>query len=90
MGLVVGKENCIVVVGHQRGIDVVLNDQSKWETTALISFNEKQHFMVTNASSSLTMSPKNIVAQIKCLPGQNFRDEDIQQDQFRFPFSVSE
>ena len=72
VGLVVGNENCIVVFGHQRGMDVVLNYKSKRET--LISSNEKQHFMGTNASSSLTMSPKNIVAQIKRLPGRNFRD----------------
>jgi heat shock protein 4 len=90
VGLDVGNENCIVAVARQRGIDVVLNDESKRETPALVSFNEKQRFVGTAASSSLTMTPKNTVAQIKRLLGRNFKDEDVQQDLLRFPFSVTE
>ncbi|MCO5578136.1 hypothetical protein L7F22_031974 [Adiantum nelumboides] len=90
VGLDVGNENCIVAVARQRGIDVVLNDESKRETPALVSFHDKQRFIGTAASASLTMTPKNTVAQIKRLLGRKFNDPEVQQDLCRLPFKVTE
>eukprot|EP00250_Pteridium_aquilinum_P018222 c23991_g2_i2 orf=284-2206(+) len=90
VGLDVGNENCIVAAARQRGIDVVLNDESKRETPALVSFNDKQRFIGTAASASLTMSPKNTVAQIKRLLGRRFNDPEVQQDLRLLPFKVTE
>ena len=90
VGLDVGNENCIVAVARQRGIDVVLNDESKRETPALVSFSEKQRFLGTAASASLTMNPKNTVSQVKRLIGRLFRDPEVQRDIQDLPFLVSE
>lgn len=90
VGLDVGNENCIVAVARQRGIDVVLNDESKRETPALVAFNEKQRFIGTAASASLTMNPKNTIAQVKRLIGRHFRDPEVQQDLGLLPFLVTE
>ncbi|KAI5065278.1 hypothetical protein GOP47_0019973 [Adiantum capillus-veneris] len=90
VGLDVGNENCIVAVARQRGIDVVLNDESKRETPALVSFNDKQRFIGTAASAGLTMTPKNTVAQIKRLLGRKFNDPEVQQDLQLLPFKVTE
>lgn len=90
VGLDVGNENCIVAVARQRGIDVVLNDESKRETPALVSFNDKQRFIGTAASAALTMSPKSTFAQIKRLLGRRFSDPDVQQDLRLLPFKVTE
>lgn len=90
VGLDVGNENCIVGVARQRGIDVVLNDESKRETPGMVSFGEKQRFLGTAAAASATMNPRNTISQIKRLIGRKFQDPEVQRDLHLFPFAVSE
>ncbi|XP_002986462.2 heat shock 70 kDa protein 14 [Selaginella moellendorffii] len=90
VGLDVGNENCIVGVARQRGIDVVLNDESKRETPAMVSFSEKQRFLGTAAAASATMNPRNTVSQIKRLIGRRFADPEVQKDLQLLPFNVTE
>ncbi|KAD2393940.1 hypothetical protein E3N88_40917 [Mikania micrantha] len=47
VGFDLGNESCVVAVARQRGIDVVLNDESKRETPALVCFGDKQRFLGT-------------------------------------------
>ncbi|KAH0863824.1 hypothetical protein HID58_081035 [Brassica napus] len=44
VGLDLGNENCVIAVAKQRGIDVLLNDESNRENPAMVSFGEKQRF----------------------------------------------
>lgn len=90
VGIDLGNENCVVAIAKQRGIDVVLNDESKRETPGLVAFSEKQRFVGTAASASLTMNPKNTIAQIKRLIGRHFRDPEVQQDVKLLPFPITE
>ena len=90
VGLDVGNENCIVGVARQRGIDVVLNDESKRETPGMVSFGEKQRFIGVSGAASAMMNPKNTISQIKRLIGRKFSDPELQRDLRLFPFSVSE
>lgn len=90
VGLDVGNENCIVGVARQRGIDVVLNDESKRETPGMVSFGEKQRFIGVSGAASAMMNPKNTISQIKRLIGRRFSDPELQRDLRLFPFSVSE
>jgi heat shock protein 4 len=90
VGLDVGNENCIVGVARQRGIDVVLNDESKRETPALVSFGEKQRFLGIAGAATATMNPKNTVSQVKRLIGRKFQDPEVQRDLRLFPFTVTE
>lgn len=44
VGFDLGNENCVIAVAKQRGIDVLLNDESNRENPAMVSFGEKQRF----------------------------------------------
>ncbi|CAL9080770.1 unnamed protein product [Musa textilis] len=90
VGFDVGNESCIVAVARQRGIDVVLNDESKRETPAVVCFGEKQRFIGTAGAASSMMNPKNTVSQIKRLVGRKFSDPELQRDIQSLPFKVAE
>ncbi|KAJ4769778.1 hypothetical protein LUZ62_054035 [Rhynchospora pubera] len=85
-GFDVGNDTFTVAVARQRGIDVILNDESKRETPSVISFAEKQR-SVGAASST---NPKNSVSQIKRLLGRKFSDPQLQTDLQALPFKVTE
>ncbi|KAJ0977859.1 hypothetical protein J5N97_013333 [Dioscorea zingiberensis] len=86
VGFDLGNENCLVAVARQRGIDVVLNDESKRETPAIVCFGEKQRFIGTAGAASLMMNPKNSISQIKRLIGKKFSDPELQSDIKTLPF----
>ncbi|XP_076902745.1 heat shock 70 kDa protein 15-like [Bidens hawaiensis] len=90
VGFDLGNESCVVAVARQRGIDVVLNDESKRETPALVCFGDKQRFLGTAGAASSMMNPKNTISQIKRLIGRPFSDPELQQDLKALPFSVTE
>ncbi|XP_054781449.1 heat shock 70 kDa protein 15-like [Prosopis cineraria] len=90
VGFDLGNESCIVAVARQRGIDVVLNDESKRETPAVVCFGDKQRFIGTAGASSTMMNPKNSISQIKRLIGRQFSDPELQQDLKLLPFVVTE
>ncbi|KAL9998001.1 putative Heat shock protein 70 family [Helianthus debilis subsp. tardiflorus] len=90
VGFDLGNESCVVAVARQRGIDVVLNDESKRETPAIVCFGEKQRFLGTAGAATSMMNPKNTISQIKRLIGRPFSDPELQQDLKALPFSVTE
>ncbi|CAN8294188.1 unnamed protein product [Cochlearia groenlandica] len=90
VGFDVGNENCVIAVAKQRGIDVLLNDESNRENPAMVSFGEKQRFMGAAAAASATMHPKSTISQLKRLIGRKFRETDVQNDLRLFPFETSE
>ncbi|KAE8662975.1 Heat shock 70 kDa protein 15 [Hibiscus syriacus] len=90
VGFDFGNESCIVAVARQRGIDVVLNDESKRETPAIVCFGDKQRFIGTAGAASSTMNPKNSISQIKRLIGRQFSDPELQRDLKSLPFNVTE
>lgn len=90
VGFDFGNESCIVAVARQRGIDVVLNDESKRETPSIVCFGDKQRFIGTAGAASITMNPKNSISQIKRLIGRKFSDPELQKDIKALPFLVTE
>ncbi|XP_020226409.1 heat shock 70 kDa protein 14 [Cajanus cajan] len=90
VGFDFGNESCIVAVARQRGIDVVLNDESKRETPAVVCFGEKQRFIGTAGAASTMMNPKNSISQIKRLVGRKFADPEFQRYLKSLPFVVTE
>ncbi|AAD55461.1 Heat-shock protein [Arabidopsis thaliana] len=90
VGFDFGNENCLVAVARQRGIDVVLNDESNRETPAIVCFGDKQRFIGTAGAASTMMNPKNSISQIKRLIGRQFSDPELQRDIKSLPFSVTE
>lgn len=73
VGFDIGNENCVIAVAKQRGIDVLLNDESKRETPAVVSFGEKQRFMGSAGAACATMNPKSTISQVKRLIGRKFK-----------------
>ncbi|XP_073141076.1 heat shock 70 kDa protein 14-like [Henckelia pumila] len=90
VGFDFGNESGVVAVARQRGIDVVLNDESKRETPAIVCFGDKQRFLGTAGAASSMMNPKNTISQIKRLIGCQFSDPELQHDLKSLPFSVTE
>ncbi|KAL9368589.1 hypothetical protein Peur_039788 [Populus x canadensis] len=90
VGFDFGNETCLVAVARQRGIDVVLNDESKRETPAIVCFGDKQRFIGTAGAASTMMNPKNSISQIKRLIGRPFSDPELQRDLKSLPFTVTE
>ena len=90
VGFDLGNESCVVAVARQRGIDVVLNDESKRETPAIVSFGEKQRFLGIAGAASSMMNPKNTISQIKRLIGRQFSDPELQRDLKALPFAITE
>ncbi|KAK3039713.1 hypothetical protein RJ639_027054 [Escallonia herrerae] len=90
LGFDIGNENCVVAVTKQRGIDVLLNDESKRETPAVVSFGEKQRFLGSAGAASTTMNPRSTVFQVKRLIGVKFREPSVQDDLRLLPFETSE
>ncbi|KAJ8773477.1 hypothetical protein K2173_004307 [Erythroxylum novogranatense] len=90
VGFDFGNESCIVAVARQRGIDVVLNDESKRETPAIVCFGDKQRFIGTAGAASSMMNPKNTISQIKRFIGRHFSDPELQRDLSSLPFAVTE
>ncbi|KAL7213514.1 hypothetical protein ACSBR2_016109 [Camellia fascicularis] len=90
VGFDIGNENCVIAVVKQRGIDVVLNDESNRETPSVVSFGEKQRFLGAAGAASATMNPKSTISQVKRLLGRKFREPCVQDDLRLFPFKTSE
>lgn len=90
MGFDVGNENCVIGVAKQRGIDVILNDESNRETPAVVSFGEKQRFIGSAGAASATMNPKSTISQVKRLIGRKYREPAVQKDLKLLPFATSE
>jgi heat shock protein 4 len=89
VGFDIGNENLVIAAAKQRGIDVLLNDESKRETPAIVSFGEKQRFLGIAGAASATMNPRSTISQIKRMIGTNFNDPAVQKDLKLLPFETS-
>ncbi|XWS51874.1 hypothetical protein CRYUN_Cryun11dG0019500 [Craigia yunnanensis] len=90
VGFDIGNENCVIAVVKQRGVDVLLNDESKRETPAVVCFGEKQRFLGSAGAASAMMHPKTTVSQVKRLIGRKFQEPDVQNELRLLPFETSE
>ncbi|KAJ6376571.1 hypothetical protein OIU76_025677 [Salix suchowensis] len=90
IGFDIGNENCVIAVVKQRGVDVLLNDESKRETPAVVCFGEKQRFLGSAGAASAVMNPKSTIFQVKRLIGRNFKDPEVQNELKLLPFETSE
>ncbi|KAG1348032.1 hypothetical protein COCNU_06G018610 [Cocos nucifera] len=67
VGFNIGNDNCMITTMKQRGIDILLNDESKRETPTMVSFGKKQHFLGSTGATSATMNPRSTISQVKRL-----------------------
>ncbi|GMH40456.1 hypothetical protein BSKO_08360 [Bryopsis sp. KO-2023] len=90
VGFDLGNAASCVAIARKRGIDVLMNKESKRETPNVVHFGDKMRAMGSVAAGKLSMYPKNTVTQIKRLMGKKFQDPTVQEDLKKFPFSVTE
>lgn len=90
VGFDVGNDTSCVAVARKRGIDVLMNKESKRDTPSMVSFGDKMRFIGTDAAGKISMNPKNTPHQLKRLLGKQFKDPAVQADITRLPFKVSE
>lgn len=90
VGFDIGNENCVIGAVKQRGVDILLNDESNRETPAVVSFGEKQRFLGSAGAASATMNPKSTISQVKRLIGRKFSEPGFQNELRFFPFQISE
>ena len=89
-GFDVGNCTSCVALARKRGVDVIMNAESKRETPAVVSFGDKMRFIGVEGAAKLTMNVKNTVVQIKRLIGRKFKDPEVQADIEDFMFKVVE
>jgi heat shock protein 4 len=89
VGIDFGNANSRVALARRKGIDVVLNDESKRETPAMLNFGETQRFIGCAAGDKINMQPQNTVTELKRLIGKKFDDAEVQEDIKGFLFPVS-
>ncbi|XP_027340928.1 heat shock 70 kDa protein 16-like isoform X2 [Abrus precatorius] len=90
VGFDIGNENCVIAVVRQRGIDVLLNYESKRETPAVVCFGEKQRYLGSAGAASAMMHLKSTISQIKRLIGRRFVDPDVEKELKMLPVETSE
>ncbi|GIL79849.1 hypothetical protein Vretimale_12448 [Volvox reticuliferus] len=90
VGFDVGNDTSCVALARKRGIDVIMNKESKRETPAAVNFGEKMRFLGTDGASKLGLQPQNTVHQLKRILGKNFQDPQVQEDISKLPFAVLE
>lgn len=89
-GFDLGDQASCIAVARKRGIDVLLNKESKRETPAVLSFGTKNRLMGVDAVGSIAVNPKNAVSQIKRLLGKKFSSPSVQEDLKNLLFEVVE
>ncbi|KXZ55613.1 hypothetical protein GPECTOR_2g1163 [Gonium pectorale] len=90
IGFDVGNDTSCVALARKRGIDVLMNKESKRETPAAINFGEKMRFLGTDGAAKLGLQPQNTVHQLKRILGKKFADPEVQADIAKLPFTVLE
>ncbi|RDX94006.1 Heat shock 70 kDa protein 16, partial [Mucuna pruriens] len=88
VGIDFGNESCVIAAVKQRGIDVLLNDESTRETPSLVCFGEKQRFLGSAGAASALTHPKSTISQVKRL-SRRFADPDVQNELKMLPLETS-
>ena len=88
LGLDFGNESSVVGIARKKGIDVLLNNESKRETPSMVGFTEKQRALGTAAAAGFTMNYKNTVNQIKRLIGRSGAEKGMDEERSRCFFET--
>lgn len=77
-GIDLGNDTSCVALARKRGIDVILNKESKRETPAVASFGTKQRFLGSDGLGAMATNMKNTIYQVRASA----------HDLFAFPLNV--
>ncbi|GKC59750.1 heat shock 70 kDa protein 16-like protein, partial [Tanacetum coccineum] len=80
IGFDIGNVNCVIAAAKRGGIDVLLNDEAKRESPAVVSFGDKQRFLGSAGAAFATANPKSTISQIKRLIGRQYNESSVQEE----------
>ena len=89
-GFDIGNQASCVAVARKRGIDVLMNKESKRETPSVVAFGSKNRLLGTDAVGSMSVNPRNTISQLKRLLGKRFSAADTQRDLQALPYEALE
>eukprot|EP01026_Neomeris_dumetosa_P018796 TRINITY_DN1741_c0_g1_i4.p1 TRINITY_DN1741_c0_g1~~TRINITY_DN1741_c0_g1_i4.p1 ORF type:complete len:857 (-),score=177.71 TRINITY_DN1741_c0_g1_i4:190-2739(-) len=87
-GVDIGNSNSCVALARKRGIDVLMNKESKRETPSVVSFSDKQRAIGTDGAARMTTNLKSTVTEIKRLIGKKFDDPSVQRESSEKVFRI--
>jgi heat shock 70kDa protein 4 len=87
-GIDIGEYVSCVALARKRGVDVLMNNESKRETPTCVAFGSKMRSYGGDASSGRSMNMRNTIANIRRLLGKRFDAPDVQRELPRIPFKV--
>nr|GEY89492.1 heat shock 70 kDa protein 16-like [Tanacetum cinerariifolium] len=90
IGFDIGNVNCVIAAAKRGGIDVLLNDEAKRESPAVVSFGNKQRFLGSAGAAFATANPKSTISQIKRLIGMQYKEPSVQEEIKLLPFVTKE
>jgi len=86
-GFDIGNDCSCVALARKRGIDVLMNKESKRETATAVSFNDKRRYMGGDAAQSMSMNMRNTIRDLRRLIGKRFACPDVQVRFYPDPWS---
>ena len=87
-GIDIGEYVSCVALARKRGVDVLMNNESKRETPTCVAFGSKMRSYGGDAASGRSMNMKNTIANIRKLLGKRFDSPYVQSELPRIPFKV--
>eukprot|EP01025_Chloroclados_australasicus_P018284 TRINITY_DN1949_c0_g1_i7.p1 TRINITY_DN1949_c0_g1~~TRINITY_DN1949_c0_g1_i7.p1 ORF type:complete len:767 (-),score=149.43 TRINITY_DN1949_c0_g1_i7:4-2304(-) len=87
-GIDVGNSNSCVALARKRGIDVLMNRESKRETPSVVAFSDRERAIGTDGAARMTTNLKNTVTEIKRLLGKPFSDPQVQHEIARKAYKI--
>ena len=90
VGFDIGNVNCVIAAAKPCGIDVLLNDEAKRESPAVVSFGDKRRVLGSAGAAFATTNPKSTVSQIKRLIGRQYNEPSVQEELKLLTFVTSE
>eukprot|EP00798_Chlamydomonas_sp_ICE-L_P031136 gene31136-6275_t len=86
VGIDPGNDTSCVALARKRGVDVIMNKESKRETPSVVNFGDKMRFLGTDGQAKMSLSPQNTAHQLKRILGKRFQDPFVQNDISKLPF----
>lgn len=87
-GFDIGNDGSCVALARKRGVDVLMNKESKRETPTAVAFGTKMRSFGGDASAGRSMNMRNTIVNIRRLLGKPFNSPDVQREVARLPFKV--
>eukprot|EP01090_Pellita_catalonica_P014731 TRINITY_DN3821_c0_g2_i1.p1 TRINITY_DN3821_c0_g2~~TRINITY_DN3821_c0_g2_i1.p1 ORF type:complete len:838 (+),score=232.47 TRINITY_DN3821_c0_g2_i1:70-2583(+) len=89
-GFDIGNKFMSIGVAQRGGVDIITNEVSKRQTSALVGFSDKRRFIGESARTQHTRNLKNTISQVKRLIGRTWDEKELQEELPFLPFTVKE